>query len=89
MLYTTGNGCNFTFFSNPEVDKLYEESLNAKNNIDYLKKQKELARIIMNSYVSIPYCGNKFSRLVSHKIGGFEFVNNNLDRFSSRDLFFK
>ena len=89
MLYTTGNGCNFTFFSNPEVDKLYKESLFAKDNIDYLKKQKELARIIMNSYVSIPYCGNRFSRLVSNKIGGLDFANNNLDRFSSRDLFFK
>ena len=89
MLYTTGNGCNFTNFSNPDVDKLYKESLLAKNNVDYLKKQKELARIIMNNYVGIPYCGNKFSRLVSNKIGGFEFVNNNLDRFSSRDLFFK
>ena len=89
MLYTTGNGCNFTNFSNPEVDNLYKESLLVKNNADYLKKQKELAKIIMNNYVGIPYCGNKFSRLVSNKIGGLDFVNNNLDRFSSRDLFFK
>ena len=89
MLYTTGNGCNYSFCSDSKVDKLYKDSLLAKNSADYLKMQKELARIIMNSYVSIPYCGQKFSRLVSNKIGGFDFVNNNLDSFSSRDLFFK
>lgn len=89
MLYTTGNGCNYSFCSDSKVDKLYKDSLLSKNSADYLKMQKELARIIMNSYVSIPYCGQKFSRLVSNKIGGFDFVNNNLDRFSSRDLFFK
>lgn len=89
MLYTTDNGCNFTYFSNEKVDLLYKESLGAKSKEEYLKKQKEIAKIVMENYVGIPYSGFKFSRLVSNKIGGLDFLNNTLDRFSSKDLYFK
>lgn len=84
MLYTTGNSCNFSGYSNHEVDTLYAESLLQDTEEQYFLKQKEINKIIMCDYVAIPYASTENRRLVSKKIKGVDFSRNKLDRFSTK-----
>lgn len=44
QLYTTGSSFNYIGYSNPEVDRLYAESLKQKSTEEYIKKQKKNKR---------------------------------------------
>lgn len=84
-LYTSTNGCNFGKYSNANYDNLYRESLQGSFE-EYLIKQKDLAKIAMIDYPSIPLYGVPHVRLVKSCVKNYDPSNNVLDIIQTKDL---
>ena len=87
-LYVSDNVNNFSRYKNSEFDKIFYSSL-SKPKEDFLADQIELSKILLQDFVCIPLFSLPAMKLVNEIVRGFDSKNNILNRYRTKDLYFK
>lgn len=87
-LYVSDNINNFSRYKNSGFDKIFYSSL-SKPKENFLADQIELSKILLQDFVCIPLFSLPAMKLVNERVKGIDSKNNILNRYRTKDLYFK